>query len=64
MKGERFHTVIGNPFELQTRTASNKTSNSNKGKLLKKRKLEAAEMEESEARVTSRPMKRTRKART
>jgi hypothetical protein len=62
MKSERFYTIVGNPFELENRTSSNKTSNRNKGELLRKRKLEANEKEKSEAQVASRPTKRARKA--
>ena len=36
MKGERVHTIIGNPFAIETRTTSNAKSNKQKSKNLKK----------------------------
>jgi hypothetical protein len=56
MKGERINTIIGNPWELVTRTSSNAKSNKAKGETLRKarkRSMEEAEIEEeSRARVT------------
>ena len=35
LKGERFHTVIGNPWEIDNRSWSNSKSNGHKGENLK-----------------------------
>jgi hypothetical protein len=35
MKGDRFHTIVGNPFELDARSTSNALSNRKKGTKLK-----------------------------
>ncbi|KAH8723862.1 hypothetical protein GQ44DRAFT_619589 [Phaeosphaeriaceae sp. PMI808] len=43
LKQERFWTTLGNPFELDARTASNARSNRQKQMLIKKRTLEVAE---------------------
>jgi hypothetical protein len=68
LKYERFHTIIGNPFELDTRTSSNRASNIYKGAELKKAtgKRNRAQMEDSEdgsqARADTRPMKAAKKS--
>ncbi|KAH5125479.1 hypothetical protein HBI68_093450 [Parastagonospora nodorum] len=45
LKSERFYTTIGNPFELEMRTSSNKNSNKRKGTMLKRN---VAEMKDEE----------------
>jgi hypothetical protein len=45
LKSERFYTAIGNPFELEMRTSSNKNSNKRKGTMLKRN---VAEMKDEE----------------
>jgi len=43
LKAERFYTTIGNPFEIEMRTSSNKNSNMRKGSVLKRKMKEMKE---------------------
>lgn len=63
LKGEKMANVVGNPWELDTRTTSNKNSNEVKGdKLQRATKRDREEMEKSEAREkeAARPVKKAR----
>lgn len=57
MKGERFYTVIGNPWEIDGRSTSNSNSNKNKGMKLKKltqeKRKRAAEEQDDAAEVST-----------
>lgn len=57
LKGERFYTVIGNPWEIDGRSTSNSKSNTNKGEELKKltaaKRKRAAEEQDDAAEVSS-----------
>lgn len=59
LKSERFYTTIGNPFELDVRTSSNRNSNRNKAVKLKR---DAGEMEGGEDLGAS-ASRRTKRAR-
>lgn len=49
LKAERFYTTIGNPFEMEMRTSSNKNSNKRKGSVLKRKMKEMKEKKDSES---------------
>jgi hypothetical protein len=64
MKGERINTIIGNPWELVTRTSSNARSNKAKGETLKmarKRSIDEAEIEEEGSAQVVRPVKKMKR---
>lgn len=66
LKGEKMANVVGNPWELDTRTTSNKNSNGVKGDKLQratKREREEADAEDEEELRAARPAKKAKKTR-